>query len=471
MQLKSKIASVLFERLFSDGICSVSLVGSFCDKDDLNIISDIDTIVVCEDLTAELFHKCVQACKDISGDELGFPEKKVYVNSTFGPLKFDSEDSIVIHLMIYDIASHRDHVNQSPFTCFDWERSQTFIGKSLSEIYPVLRLQPSDFLNARRGIQNYLEDLKRGVISYREYAFDNGSMCQQLKHHALNERHKAEYAYHIIKNLICNYCKLIFNRNELFIGEQLVSHWKKLLPETAKFIEPYQKLESFKNRVTTALPEHSIEIVQHFLSSFENEISNHWDNTSTIDITRHQRTSLNDGTFLGQGRDPEIEDLPFAAANCNYDRVFSSPMKRAVSSAKALCPENAITTHEDLSEINYGLAEGMTVDDLHKSFPEIPKGWAACLDPRFPSGENSRDVLRRAIRFLKQPVAGSSLIVSHNVVLRCLVGSLVNIEFEQWHLINIPHMEIFCFKRLGETFYPNFSPKQRISIRDAISKT
>ena len=47
------------------------------------------------------------------------------------PLKFDDEDTLVFHLMIYDVESHINHVIQSPFTCFDWERSELYIKKKL----------------------------------------------------------------------------------------------------------------------------------------------------------------------------------------------------------------------------------------------------------------------------------------------------------------------------------------------------
>ena len=466
---KSLIASILLERLLVEDICSVSLVGSFCDKNDLSVISDIDTIVVCERLTAEVFEKCVKICRELTGDELGFPDKKVYVNSTFGPLKFDSAENIVIHLMIYDRASHRDHVNKSPFTCFDWERSRIFAGKSLREIYPVMKLQLSDFENARRGIQNYLEDLKRGVITYREYMFSDGTVCEVIKEQALNDRHKAEYAYHIIKNLVCNYCKMMANRNDLSSGPKLESRWKEFLPGTVKFIPLFKKLEAFKHGQLNDIPETAIEYVQDFIFSFESEIKQQWNHSPIIDIIRHQRTSLNDGTFLGQGRDPDIEDLPITTLKQPYDLIFSSPLKRAYHSARLLCPELDIVINEALSEINYGDAEGLTIKQLRQKYPEMLENWAANLDPHFPAGENTGDVLNRAMAFLEDLLEQSCLVVSHNVVLRCVVGSLLGIELEKWHLIDIPHMEPFNLKQMAGRIYLDLLPQQRIRIRDGIS--
>ena len=39
--------------------------------------------------------------------------------------------------MIYDIKGHQNHVNESPFTCYDWERSNDFVGLHLKQIFPV----------------------------------------------------------------------------------------------------------------------------------------------------------------------------------------------------------------------------------------------------------------------------------------------------------------------------------------------
>ena len=73
--------------------------------------------------------------------------------------------------MVYDLQSHRQHVILSPFTCLDWERSENVVGIRLKEIFPVGRLQPRDFMEARRGIENYFSDIKNGCVTYREYAF------------------------------------------------------------------------------------------------------------------------------------------------------------------------------------------------------------------------------------------------------------------------------------------------------------
>ena len=228
---KEKISNLLFDTLEGiEGVISTTIVGSFNDRQELLVISDIDTIVIVEKLDEKIFNQCVNSIASLSGEAFGFSDREVYVNSTFGPLKFDTDKNIVVHLMIYDLEGHRNHVIKSPFTCFDWERSQMNRGASLKELYPVQKLQPDDFSGMRRGIQNYLEDLDRGSISYREYQFEQGVTKEVTLDHQLDSRHQGEYAFHIVKNLVINYCKLVEQKNLFFNDEILIEKWELHLP-------------------------------------------------------------------------------------------------------------------------------------------------------------------------------------------------------------------------------------------------
>ena len=128
------------------GVLSTTLVGSFCSQPGIKGISDIDTIVVVNQLTETIFSTIRKVANSVAQPELlGLPTHELVINTTFGPLKFDTAEKVVLHLMIYDVEGHRKHVLESPFTCYDWERSKVYHGKSLAEIYPVLQLLPIHF--------------------------------------------------------------------------------------------------------------------------------------------------------------------------------------------------------------------------------------------------------------------------------------------------------------------------------------
>ena len=191
LDVKLKINDAIYNKLLSiNKVISVTLVGSFVNSDDLSGISDIDTIVICKNLDEEVFKECIVNIKSISLSDCGLSDYNLLINTTFGPLKFDSPRTAIIHLMIYDIDLHRKHVLASPFTCFDWERSKNFKGYSLKSIFPVGTLQIRDFLEVRRSLNNYLEDIKKNIISYREYNFSNENVIEIKKEKKLDIRHQ-----------------------------------------------------------------------------------------------------------------------------------------------------------------------------------------------------------------------------------------------------------------------------------------
>ncbi len=453
-----------------DGVASATIVGSFADGAPPSQISDIDVIVICRKLSQTLFQQCVEQTSRISPAKLGCAGKNIKINTSFGPLKFDDNNTIVIHLMIYDIEGHRHHVLNSPFTCHDWERSSIHIGPSLAEIYPVHKLQTRDFECARRGLNDYMKDLESGVISYRRYEFQSGKANEVLDQQKLDPRHKGEYAFHIIHNLIVNHAKLILQQNVYLTHDQLLDHWKKYLPECTGLIPFYSSLANAKRGKTNSYPDNTIQATQDFIRQFEASFANTWSNAPRFHAVRHAQTDLNDKSFLGQRRDPSIsKNIKISPMQTKISAVYTSPLKRAVETARFLAPDARIITDKRLSEIDYGSAEGMTFPELAKCHPGIIEAWQRGEDSPFPGGENTQAVSDRLHAFLnevtKTPV--NTLIVTHNVVLRCLAGIMYNLPLNTWHKLGIPHlepMELCCW---NNRLYPNFSKNMKATLTDS----
>ena len=167
---KKKIGSIILNNLFEiKGVISATITGSYSDSNNLEQVNDIDVVVISQKLDRKIFYKCKNKLKLIKEKIILKKNKKLLINTTFGPLKFDTEKNLVIHLMIYDINTHKQHTINSPFTCLDWERSNFFLGKSLKEISPVFRLQYRDFFEARRNVNEYIKEISNLNISYRKY--------------------------------------------------------------------------------------------------------------------------------------------------------------------------------------------------------------------------------------------------------------------------------------------------------------
>ena len=163
---------------------------------------------------------------------------------------------------------------------------------------------------------------------------------------------------------------------------------------------------------------------------------------------RHAQTIFNDGTFLGQGRDPGIlkKEIP-VIQDKNIKAIYSSPAKRCIETVNRIIPQVNFKEDNRLQEINYGSAEGMTFQILEKKHPEIINEWLKGEDPNFPNGgENISSVLLRLNSFLFEllkNIDGTTVVMTHNVVLRCLIGQAHNIPRQKWHLLSIPHAEPF----------------------------
>lgn len=160
----------------------------------------------------------------------------------------------------------------------------------------------------------------------------------------------------------------------------------------------------------------------------------------TVFLTRHGATPRSEPEqHLGQGIDIGLSTAGRAAADAlaarlagvAFDRVVSSPLRRALETAEivALAAGRPVEADRQVMEMDYGEWEGLTyveIDerdlDLRRRWEEDPAG-TAC-----PGGESGDDVARRARSFLGDAIArgrrgGRILVVAHatfNRILLCV---------------------------------------------------
>ena len=134
---------------------SVNIVGSFTENVNLNQIGDLDIVIISTKLSKRLIDKCKSKLKKHK-----FPTtKKIKINDTFGPLKYDKEKYLVIHLMVYDVDGHINHVTKALLRILIG-RKNIYRGKSLKQIYTASTLQLRDFFNSRRAVNSHFNDIK-----------------------------------------------------------------------------------------------------------------------------------------------------------------------------------------------------------------------------------------------------------------------------------------------------------------------
>ena len=153
--------------------------------------------------------------------------------------------------------------------------------------------------------------------------------------------------------------------------------------------------------------------------------------------------SMDNQNSLSQKGENQIRAIIPAFQNCNIVRIFSSPMKRAIDSAKILQsglvnkPKIIIDNH--LKEIDYGI---FTDDRNNPEMQNIAKKQiAGDQEIRFGGGENMCEILGRFLDFLvdtyKKNQNGEIVIFSHGRLI-----SIVSKKIEELCQNNIKKSKI-----------------------------
>jgi broad specificity phosphatase PhoE len=465
--LKNQIKTEIVNKLSPiEGLKSITFVGSFETSTDISLISDIDIIVIVDQLSGVKFSEIEQAAGSIKGDDIGLEDHSIKLNMTFGPLKFNNVKSVVFHIMIYDIQGHRKHVLESPFTCLDWEFFSAIYGTNLSEIYPASGVQLDDLVGSRRGLEAYLDDLKNQVISYREYDFSTEPYSEKKHTYQIDDRHQKEYAYHVLKFLQLNLIKILFQVNKRYTIFELTNIFSSLNPSFKNHSEFLNELHQWKY-LNAKEPDEIFIRLEDFINDLANWMNNL--DLKKLSFFRHSKTELNDGSFFGVGRNPSIIKPIEIECNEDFDVVYTGTLERTIETGQLLKTKE-LCQNELLNEIDYGSAEGLTLKELNDKFPELVQSWQKNGDPKFPAGESQLDVSNRLQNFINKGFTkNKTAIVTHNVVLRTLLGKVYNQPIYNWYKLNPSHLEEHHFLVFNNVLIPSFTKEQQKKYKDELA--
>lgn len=121
----------------------------------------------------------------------------------------------------------------------------------------------------------------------------------------------------------------------------------------------------------------------------------------------------------------EARNLSEALRGREFARVYSSPLIRATQTAELL--GFTAETDDRLREMNFGIFEGLTYQDITNRYPSETEKWNGnYLNYRIPKGESLIDVYHRVCEFLskvpetKDPI----LFITHEGVIKCALCSI-----------------------------------------------
>lgn len=127
-----------------------------------------------------------------------------------------------------------------------------------------------------------------------------------------------------------------------------------------------------------------------------------------ISFLRHGHTEANENGIYAGVTDSPLSEKGAEELQSKYDlyeypkvqRVYSSPLNRALQSAGILFPERQVVICDDLREMDFGVFEGLCVDDLINldSYKNWLKGG---FDNPPPNGESLRSMITRCYNSLE----------------------------------------------------------------------
>ena len=83
--LKEQIKAVIVNKIAPiEGVSSITFVGSFESSTDISLISDIDIIVIVDELSGTKFSEIEDAAGSIKGVDIGLEDYNIKLNMTFG---------------------------------------------------------------------------------------------------------------------------------------------------------------------------------------------------------------------------------------------------------------------------------------------------------------------------------------------------------------------------------------------------
>ena len=136
----------------------------------------------------------------------------------------------------------------------------------------------------------------------------------------------------------------------------------------------------------------------------------------------------NDSALSPRG-EQQVAILASRLSAMKVDAIFSSPLARAVSTARTIADATnlEVETLDELREMNYGGWEGRSFLDVRRDDAAIYEEWIANADCPCPGGESHNDVRRRFAAALEKIRGSNAVLVTHGTAIRIGVTVLLDL--------------------------------------------
>ena len=174
-------------------------------------------------------------------------------------------------------------------------------------------------------------------------------------------------------------------------------------------------------------------------------------------LIRHGETSWNqEQRYQGQ-QDSPLSELGLAQAaktaaflaRMKIDVIYTSDLLRAKLTAEAIARPHGLTPIADprLREINFGVWEGLTREEVQARYPELFSArFRDNINVRVPGGELPGEVAERLAEFVQElqskHLHQNIAAVSHGGALRLLIATLLGMPLEKSYCLRMDNLGI-----------------------------
>ncbi len=167
-------------------------------------------------------------------------------------------------------------------------------------------------------------------------------------------------------------------------------------------------------------------------------------------LARHGETVWNVEKIYRGRTDVNLDEVGIKQAellgkylsNWKLEAIYSSPIKRALDTANIVARYQKIGVHvaEGLIDFDYGEWQSLPEQEVQRLYPALLNEWHNNPHKvKMPGGESLEDVRRRAIEVVNDVLSkyqGSIVLVSHRVVIKVLICSLLGLDNSHFWNIN-----------------------------------
>lgn len=171
-------------------------------------------------------------------------------------------------------------------------------------------------------------------------------------------------------------------------------------------------------------------------------------------LCRHAEPEASAGRFCGSfdpalsaaGR-AQAEELAVSLA-ADPLPVYTSPARRARETAEVLAPAPRVV--DDVRELDFGEADGLTYDEVAERWPALYEQWlAAPTGVVFPGGERFDDFRRRVVAAL-EGLHRPALVVTHAGVIRTALAHWLAMPDEALFRIDAGYARVSAVEWQGD---------------------